>query len=317
LIDYRQSALQVTDAVALDVQVVSGGPGPTLAVLGGVHGDEPEGILACDILATQLREASGLRGRVVIVPRANPPAVAANSRTNPVDGENLARVFPGDRNGTLTEKIADRIVREVIDGADGLIDLHSAGTRAIMPFFCGYHDLGDDGSKRAAAMADAFAAPITWAHDLAAPGRSLSAARSLGIPAIYAESGGGGQVIGTHLDGYVRGVRRVMVSLDMVDAVEEDEPPTASERRIVRGGYGDVDSAYPSKVAGRWVTRVSVGVNVAAGTVLGELRDGAGETIQLISAERNSCVMRLRRLAQVDVDDALAMVAPAAGPLSD
>lgn len=315
MVDHRLSSCQVTDSLFLDVHEISGTAGPTLTVLGGIHGDEPEGTLACDILVGILRKCRRLRGRVVIVPRANPLAVAANTRTSPDDGLNLARVFPGRTDGTTTQRLARTLFDKVISGSDGLVDLHSAGSRASMPFFCGYHELGDDCARRAATMADAFSAPITWAHDSAAPGRSLFAARSLGIPAIYVESGGGGQVVGEHLDGYVKGVLRVLSRLEMTERSYTDEIVPPATRRIVRGGYGDVDSAYPADVAGRWVTRAQVGTNVAAGSVLGELRGDDGQVIRTIAAERDSCVMRLRRQTQVQVEDALAMVAPLAEPL--
>ena len=37
-----------------------------------------------------------------------------------------------------------------------------------------------------------FGAPLGWQHAVMNPGRSLSAALDLGIPAIYVEGGGGG-----------------------------------------------------------------------------------------------------------------------------
>jgi hypothetical protein len=52
----------------------------------------------------------------------------------------------------------------------------------------------------AAALERVFGAPLTWAHLSLSPGRSLSAAHSLSIPAIYAEASGGGEVRGTETD---------------------------------------------------------------------------------------------------------------------
>ncbi|GAA4664425.1 MULTISPECIES: succinylglutamate desuccinylase/aspartoacylase family protein [Amycolatopsis] len=303
----------MSGSVALELHEITGDAGPTLAVLGGVHGDEPEGILACDAFVAELRELDRLSGRVLVLPRSNPMAVAADTRTSPDDGENLARVFPGDPVGKPTEQVAHTIFREVITGSDALVDLHSAGCVGIMPFFCGYHELHDECARKAAGIAHAFAAPITWAHDSAAAGRSLSAARSLGIPAIYVESGGGKQVEGEHLDGYLSGLFRVMAHLGMLEAPGWLTPPPAG-RRIVRGGYGDIDAAYPAEVAGRWVTRVSVGDDVRAGAVLGELRDDEGRVISTIRAERDSCVMRLRRWCRVEAGEALAMLGPISEP---
>jgi predicted deacylase len=52
-----------------------------------------------------------------------------------VDGKNLNRVYPGKADGTLSERIADTITREVIDRADYLVDLHCGdGNEALRPY---------------------------------------------------------------------------------------------------------------------------------------------------------------------------------------
>lgn len=103
-------------------------PGPTLALLGGVHGDEDEGVLAVQRIINELTEA-GFSGTGRAVAPANPQGWAAHSRTSPLDDGNLARSFPGDPGGGPTEALAAAITAEVITGADLLIDLHSAGVR--------------------------------------------------------------------------------------------------------------------------------------------------------------------------------------------
>ena len=44
-------------------------------------------------------EPETVRGRVVILPAANYPAVIAGLRTSPIDDLNLNRSFPGDPDG--------------------------------------------------------------------------------------------------------------------------------------------------------------------------------------------------------------------------
>ena len=80
-------------------------PGKTIVVLAGVHGDEYEGMWAARELFKSLDPAE-MSGNVVSVPVCNPPAFAARNRESPLDGQNLARVFPGDSGGTMTERIA-------------------------------------------------------------------------------------------------------------------------------------------------------------------------------------------------------------------
>src|SRR5262245_2260 len=102
------------------------GTGPTLAVLGAVHGDEYEGPVAiAELLATLSLEE--MTGTLLAVPVVNVPAYAAGQRANPADGKDLARCFPGDPDGTPSAQLAHMIARECIAPADALIDLHSGG----------------------------------------------------------------------------------------------------------------------------------------------------------------------------------------------
>ena len=71
----------------------SGTPGPTVMIVGGVHGNEPAGANAADVI----RQWPVTKGRLVVVPRANVPALAANKRLIPnldTNLSNLNRNYP-------------------------------------------------------------------------------------------------------------------------------------------------------------------------------------------------------------------------------
>jgi predicted deacylase len=71
-------------------------PGPTVLVIGGMHGNEPAGAEA----AEHIRHWPITRGRLVVVPRANPPALEKNVRHipgKPRSTGNLNRNFPATR----------------------------------------------------------------------------------------------------------------------------------------------------------------------------------------------------------------------------
>lgn len=93
-------------AVMIPVAVVKNGAGPTALLTGGNHGDEYEGPIALWNLARELKPES-IKGRVIMVPAMNYPAFRAGKRTSWIDGGNMNRVFPGQPDGTITEKIAD------------------------------------------------------------------------------------------------------------------------------------------------------------------------------------------------------------------
>jgi predicted deacylase len=289
------------------VEVVGRAAGPTVAVLGGVHGDELEGVLAARRIAGLLDPAH-LRGTVRISAPAHPAAWNAVTRTSPVDALNLARVFPGNDGGHPTERIAAFLTARVIAGADLLIDLHSAGQGFDMPLLVGYHAGDGPICARSADAAAVFGAPFVWEHPHLSPGRSLAAAAAQGVPSIYVESRGGGEVRRRDLDCYVDGVRRVLHRLGMIRSA-----PPAPTSVIVRGD-GDTDAGIRAQAPGYLVTAVEVGDRIAAGALLGEVVDGDGAPVAPVRSPHAGVVMLLRRRAQVDVGDTLAIVAHLAAP---
>ncbi|MER7334209.1 MULTISPECIES: succinylglutamate desuccinylase/aspartoacylase family protein [unclassified Micromonospora] len=284
------------------IEIVGHAAGPTVAVLGGVHGDEPEGVLAARRIAGLLDPAE-LRGTVRISAPAHPAAWNAVTRTSPVDGLNLARVFPGNADGQPTERIAAFLTSRVIAGADLLVDLHSAGQGLDMPLLAGYHAGTGPICARSADAAAVFGAPFVWRHPRLSPGRSLAAAAAEGVPSIYVEGRGGGQVRRADLDCYVAGVLRVLHRLGMVPSA----PPAPAP--VVVDGDGDTDGGIQAEARGYLVTAVEVGDHVAAGALLGEVVDGNGAPVAPVRSPHAGVVMLLRRRAHVDPGDTLAIVA--------
>ncbi|WP_238332271.1 succinylglutamate desuccinylase/aspartoacylase family protein [Kribbella jejuensis] len=283
---------------AVMTTVHGGRSGPTLALLGGVHGDEDEGVLAVWRILDEL-EGSALRGTVRAVAPANPAAWSAGARRTPHDGGDLARSFPGDCHGGPTEVIADGITNRVIDGADLLIDLHSGGLRYSMPLFCG---VLHEGLWAAAA----FGAPLTWLHDSWPHGRSLVAARDRGIPAMYVECGGGGAIRQEDLRTYVTGVLSVMAELGMLSDRSRTEP--SAEPRWVRGS-GDLDAGATSSRAGLFAATAVAGDLIPDGGEIGRLFGYQGELLEIVRAPRCGVLMFLRRQARTMRGEVLFVLA--------
>src|SRR5262245_22749273 len=109
--------------------------GPVLALVAGTHGSEYVPIVALQRLRSQL-DPKTLRGTVIIVHLANVPAFFGRRvYYSPGDGQNLNRVFPGRADGTLSERIADVITREVIARATHVADLHGGdGNESLRPY---------------------------------------------------------------------------------------------------------------------------------------------------------------------------------------
>jgi predicted deacylase len=280
------------------VTITAPSAGPTVALLGGVHGDEYEGVIAARWLIAHLRSVL-VKGSIRAAAPAHPAAWETTTRESPLDGKNLARVFPGNAEGTPTESVARELTERVLRGADLLIDLHSAGTNFEMPFLCGFQDDGGSVSATSRQLADVFAADFTWRHSgKPAPGRSLSVAFELGIPAIYTEGGGGRSVRFNELTGYTNGVLRVLRELSMVAGAPS---PTKSSIRVL--GDGNTDIGVTSPASGFMVSRVESGEPCATGQALADIVDIDGRTIDQIRAPQAGYLMMRRREARVEVGD--------------
>lgn len=105
--------------------VDSGVTGPTVMIVGGAHGNEPAGAVA----AENVRQWPIASGKLVVVPRANVPALQANKRNTPnlsTNLSNLNRNYPraGQQEGARGE-LAQAIWALALEHKpDWLLDLH-------------------------------------------------------------------------------------------------------------------------------------------------------------------------------------------------
>lgn len=254
-------------AVVLPVAVIEGRPGPTVLLTGGVHGDEFEGPMILHDLVRKF-DPSTLTGRLIVLPVANPLAIAAARRLSPADEGNLARCFPGDRQGTVTKRIAAAITDLLLPHADALVDFHSGGG-SLDYFPCTLGRLPADQAARAVVLdlMEAFAAPICAIVTApAATGTLVAQGLERGIPAFATELGGGGGVTAQTLAIGRSGLKRVMAHLNMIGEV----PQAQQTGRLVAVGP---DHFIRSPGRGAFEPAVGLLDELADGAAVGLLRD--------------------------------------------
>jgi N2-acetyl-L-2,4-diaminobutanoate deacetylase len=278
-------------------------PGKTLVALAAVHGDELEGVQAIHEVFHQL-ETREMSGRFIAVPVANLPAFREVQRLSPVDSLNLARTFPGRKDGTLTERIAFYLTKLIIPEADCFIDLHSSGMAFRMPIMVGY-DAGKgtaaEASKRAAFQ---IGTPVVWGHPEISPGRSICSAADVEIPWLYMESPNGGSVSSVNLPYYVNGLLNLLGHLQIIS---RNVTPMTPEIRLF--GSGDLDRIQTVSTAGFFVSRVGLMERVGKGQSLGIVRNLFGETIEEVNASQEGFVALVRNCPVVNPGDAVFLVA--------
>lgn len=274
--------------------------GPRVVILGGIHGDETQGIAAAGRLATD--DTRLTNGSVDIVPICHEAAFAADSRTNPVDEGNMARVFPGDLAGGPTAQVAHHIFTEVLAGADLLIDLHTSGRSYDMPFLAGYCSETLEADSLAKQAASAFCADFLWRHPDVAEGRTVSVVDQ----AIYLESPGGGPMTRASVNTYVAGVQRILAGMGMIGYA-----PSAPTRRPIRvTGGGDLDRDMISVGhEGLFMTDLRAGSKVEAGQLLGTVVAADSRVLEEVYAPEDAWVMAIKTRPPVIRDDLVVCLA--------
>ena len=283
--------------------VTGASAGATLVVTAGVHGNEYEGVEAIPRIFEQV-EPDALHGALVMVPVCNMPAYEAGTRNSPIDGLNLARVFPGAPHDTITQRIAYWLTHKLIKHADFFIDLHSASAETNIPTMIGYLHSENEFGRRARAAAHAFGAPVMWGHPPpVTEGRSISAATEYGVPWLYTESPGGGRAGSDDVACYINGVLNVMKHLDMIPG--EPHPQSTTHYLV---GDGNLDVVISASAAGSFRPHVALLDEVLEGQRLGIIEDFFGRVVGEVNADRDGVVIFLRRLPQVNAGDGLVQV---------
>lgn len=100
--------------------------GPTILLIGGVHGDEINGVEIVRRAAQDKLFSSLLCGSVITVPLLNVYGFINFSRGFP-DGKDVNRGFPGTKNGSLSSRIAHTFTNYILPAADLAIDFHTGG----------------------------------------------------------------------------------------------------------------------------------------------------------------------------------------------
>ncbi|REG58641.1 hypothetical protein B0G80_1304 [Paraburkholderia sp. BL6669N2] len=240
--------------IPIPIIVLKNGDGPTAVLIAGTHGDEYEGQVALMRLSRQL-QLHDLRGRVIMLPSLNFPAVRAGRRVSPIDEGNLNRVYPGHAHGTATEMIAHYVTEVLLPMADLVVDLHSGG-RSLDYVPCalvrGGKTLSEN--RKLHDLLDVFGVPFAEFTDGTGGGGNTTlpaAAAQLGVPVITAELGGAATLRRAGSDLAEQGVLRLLKHLGMLPSCEVPAPGPV---RLMNGDnmdlflYADSDGIFEPMV---------------------------------------------------------------------
>jgi len=294
--------------IPIPIVVINNGVGPRVLLTGGNHGDEYEGPVALSKL-TQRLKTEPIQGRLIIIPTLNLPAVLNASRTSPIDGGNLNRLFPGRRDGSITEMIAHYVETELFPLVDGAIDLHAGGASFDhLPTLL--TAVPSEGNARTDYMklVHAFAAPRALVLDMLGEDRTYSAAaQRAGIWFIGGEFGGGSHCDPGCLAIVEHGLRRVLRELGITP---HDEPPRAQHQTRMLTMHGRSYYVF-ARHSGIFEPTYRLGDEVCAGQLAGRVFSpyAPWDPAHEVYFEGDGIVMCARTYADVEPGDCVAMLA--------
>jgi predicted deacylase len=278
-------------------------PGPTLLVVAGIHGDEYEGMAAIRRVAAELDPAF-MRGQFVAIPVANPFAYEARARIAPlhIDGLNLARVFPGDPEGSpsrqLAAKLLDLVLRSL--GPDDLfLDFHSGSADVEFAQLIGFRDVPGPATERAENLARCFGIPQLWRiPDSPGPFNAETARR--GIVTLGTETTGRAGCDPADVEVYAQGLRNLLGAVGII-------PAWRPEKRLEREALMTLEVNAPA--TGFFESAIKLHDVVYRGDSLGRIVDLFGDVVAEVHAPASGPIWAARSMPAVRQGELLCYIA--------
>ena len=273
--------------VSLPVAVINGRQdGQTLYIQAVSDGDELNGLGVVRRVVPQI-DPSELSGTILVVAIANYFAFQVNEHRSPVDNTKLNRAYPGDADGTSTERIAHATFETASD-ADMVLDLHQGSTSRMIEEVrvrCGRrHSLHD----KCLELAKVF--DCGYVLDQKGPdGQLARAAPDEGVPTIDPELGGSIGLDTQSVEAGVEGVFNVLEYYGFLPGRVRTQAQTRST------GFDQ----YGAPTGGLVDFEADLGQRVSASTTLFTVTDMFGETRATVTADSDGIFWRSRRLPQV------------------
>lgn len=265
-------------------------PGPVMLVMGGLHGDEINGV---EILRRSIEYAMFTQlqqGSVIAIPLLNVYGFINFSR-DAVEGKDVNRSFPGSHKGSLASRVAQTLTKEILPLVDFGIDFHTGGsTRYNFPQI--RYSAGDDQAKT---LAQQFAAPFLMQKS--SPEKSLRhTAREMGVPMLVYEGGESLRYDGFSIEHGLEGIQRILFAQGM-SATEKPAnrtPKWFTTFKWVR-----------AEKAGLFTWTQESGAKVVKGETLGVIHNLYGEPMIKVKASMDGYIVGHNNAPVVNAGDAL------------
>jgi len=264
-------------------------PGPTMLVMGGVHGDEINGV---EIVRRAIHNEmfDNLKcGSVIAIPLLNIYGFINFSRDTP-DGKDVNRSYPGSSSGSLSSRVARTLTKSILPLVDFGVDFHTGGSARY-----NYPQIRFSvGHKASQDLAKTFNAPFTI--ESSPISKSLrKVALGLDIPMLVYEGGESLRFDGLSIDKGLEGIQRILTKKKM-SAIKLPKVKTTHIKK---------KSWLRASSAGIFTWFKSSGQYVLAGEKLGVINDPDGFDKKYIIAKKTGYIIGHNNAPVVSLGDAL------------
>ena len=301
------AALAVGEDLNIRKKRIKNGTGRTrLSLVTGTHGDELEGQYLTYLVGSYLeKHIDMLDGIIDIYPALNPMGIDSITRGIPMFDLDMNRVFPGSKDGTMTEVICNSIVEDIL-GSDVCVDIHSSNiflkeipqirisvptAEALIPY------------------AEMMNVDLIWVHESATVLESTLAhtLNSRGTKTLVVEMGVGMRITKEYCYQLFDGVLNLMKNLGMWKGdVNKVHKPMLSVNHNV--GFVNSDAA------GIFVPCVNFGDTVIKGEHIGDVVDPlTSQIVENVAAASDGIIFTLREYPVVYGGSLLARILETSG----
>ncbi|MCJ7622101.1 MAG: succinylglutamate desuccinylase/aspartoacylase family protein [Anaerolineaceae bacterium] len=274
--------------------------GPTLLVLGGMHGSEFAGIEAAIRLFNEV-DPQKLSGTLKIGMIYNMPAFVNNlGFLIPHDGKNPMSTFPGSPIGTYGEVMAYYFDQEMLSKTDYFVELHGGDIpEALTPFSIQFLTGDANTDEKSRKMAEVYNIPLLVTAKLSPndpPKHACGISSMRGKPSVFCESGQQGILKMEEVETHLIGLRNVLIHLGMM----QGEIVNTVKRKHLTD-Y----TAVRSEHVGMWYPDVKLNQLVKKDQVVGQIRDYFGDPIFDVKAKLEGIITMIRTSPAVKIGNVL------------
>lgn len=290
-VSYSVGNLPSGTRVAIHMEVFrSTMPGPHVLIIGGVHGDEVNGVeIVRRLLEKNMFDDLNI-GSVITVPLLNVHGFINYSRDVP-DGKDVNRSFPGTLAGSLASRVARILTKNVLPQVDVIIDNHTGGQ-----YRYNYPQVRiTRGDVRSHDLAKAFGPPFI-VQKPALRGSLRKMAKIAEKVCIIYEAGEALRYDGFSIARGMAGIERTLNHLQMINDSEEANriPVEIQHSSWVRASH-----------AGLFLWTKSSGSKIKKGEPLGSIGDPYGTRRVVVLAPREGYIIGHTNAPVVGQGDAL------------